>query len=135
MMVLSRTHKEWVTHARKCALEVGIPDSYRMIIMFLSKNPGANQRELAEFANKTTAAVNQTVKEMQTNGYVRIEADENDRRYTKLYLTEKGDEKSELLRERLRKSDEYITSVVTEEKELEIIEALNRLCEVIKEEL
>lgn len=120
---------------RKCALEVGIPDSYRMIIMFLSRHEGANQKELAEFANKTTAAINQTVKEMQSNGYIKMETDESDRRYTKLYLTEKGLEKSTLLRERLHKSDEVITNIIGREREDEIVALLNYIHRVIKEEL
>jgi DNA-binding MarR family transcriptional regulator len=135
MMALGRTQKEWVNHMRKCALEVGIPDSYRMIIMFLSRHEGANQKELAEFANKTTAAINQTVKEMQSNGYIKMETDESDRRYTKLFLTEKGLEKSALLRERLHKSDEVITNIIGREREDEIVALLNDIHRVIKEEL
>ena len=135
MMALGRTQKEWVNHMRKCALEVGIPDSYRTVIMFLSRHPGANQKELAEFSYKTTAAVNQTVKEMQTNGLIRMETDESDRRYTKLYLTEKGDEKASLLRERLHTSDDVITRFVGREREDEIVSLLNEVYKVIKEEL
>ena len=135
MMALGRTQKEWVNHMRKCALEVGIPDSYRMIIMFLSRHEGANQKELAEFANKTTAAIKQTVKEMQSNGYIKMETDESDRRYTKLFLTEKGLEKSALLRERLHKSDDVITNIIGREREDEIVALLNDIHRVIKEEL
>ena len=135
MMALSRTQKEWVKHMRKCALEVGIPESYRTVIMYLSRHPGANQKELAEFSNKTTAAVNQTVKEMQTKEYIRMETDEGDRRYTRLYLTEKGIEKSELLRERLHKSDGVITEMIGKEKEDEIVALLNEVYNVIREEL
>lgn len=124
-----------MNHMRKCALEVGIPDSYRMIIMFLSRHPGANQKELAEFSNKTTAAVNQTVKEMQANGYLQMETDESDRRFTRLFLTERGMEKSQLLRKRLHKSDEVITKLIGEEKEDEIVALLNEVYKVIKEGL
>ena len=120
---------------RKCALEVGIPDSYRTVIMFLSRHPGTNQKELAEFSNKTTAAVNQTVKEMQTKGYVNMEVDESDRRYTKLYLTAKGNEKSDMLREKLRNSDDIITGFIGREREDEIVSLLNDVYKVIKEEL
>lgn len=135
MMTLGRTHKEWVNHMRKCALEVGIPDSYRMAIMFLSKHPGANQKQLAEFANKTTAAVNKTVKEMQSDGFVMMETDENDRRYTRLFLTEKGSLKADVLRDRLHRSDDIITARITKDREEELIALLNEVYGVIKEEL
>jgi DNA-binding MarR family transcriptional regulator len=120
---------------RKCALEVGIPDSYRMAIMFLSKHPGANQKQLAEFANKTTAAVNKTVKEMQSDGFVMMETDENDRRYTRLFLTEKGSLKADVLRDRLHRSDDIITARITKDREEELIALLNEVYGVIKEEL
>lgn len=135
MMALSRTQKEWVNHMRKCALEVGIPDSYRTVIMYVHRHRGASQRELAEFSNKTTAAVNQTVKEMSQNGYLTLETDENDRRYTKLYLTEKGNEKAELLRNRLHGSDEVITRFVGREEEDRLVELLDEVHRLIKEEL
>ncbi|MBQ8614883.1 MAG: winged helix-turn-helix transcriptional regulator [Ruminiclostridium sp.] len=135
MMALSRTHKEWSAHMRKCALEVGIPDSYRAIIMYLSRHPGANQKALAEFTNTTTASINQNVRKMLDNGYLRKETDESDQRFTKLFLTEKGLEKSRMLRKRLSESDRIITEKIGAEKEEEIISLLGYLCEVIGEEL
>ncbi len=135
MMALSHTQKEWVRHMRHCALEVGVPDSYRSIIMYLSRHPGANQKALAEFSNKTTAAINQAVKEMLADGYVRKETDESDQRYTKLFLTEAGEEKALLLRQRLGQSDDKITAVVTPEKEQELIQLLDMLYDVIRRDL
>lgn len=135
MMALSRTQKEWERHMRKCAMEVGIPDSYRTVMMFLSRHPGANQTMLAEFSDKTTAAINQTVKEMLANEYIRKETDESDQRYTKLFLTEKAREKAALLRERLGQSDDKITAVIGAQKEQELIALLDSLYTVIREDL
>lgn len=135
MMELNRTQKRWFSHMQKCAHEVGIPESYRVVIMYLSRNEGANQKKLAEFANKTTAAINRTVKEMSANGYVRIEIDEADMRYTRLYLTEKGMEKAERLKERLRRSDDIITERIGIGTEEELIALLRKICTVIEEEM
>ena len=132
MMAVGRTHKAWVDHMRACALEVGIPESYRPVIMFLSRNEGASQKQLAEFANKTTAAINQTVKEMINDGYIRKECDESDQRYTRLFLTEKGMEKDARLRQKLHNSDDVITSVITKEKEEELISLLDAVFNEIK---
>ena len=134
MMALGRTHREWVNHMRKCALEVGIPESYRIVIMYLSRHSGANQKAIAEFSGKTTAAINQTVKEMQTNGYIDMQTDESDRRNTRLFLTQKGLEKAELLKKRLRNSDEIITNMIGRDKEDEIVALLNDVYNVMKEE-
>jgi len=134
-MALARTRRAWVDHTRAVAQELGIPDSYRTVISYLIRRPGANQKNIAEFSNITTAAVNQTVKEMIKDGYVKKETDESDRRYTKLYLTDKGTDIALQLREKLHYSDEVITAVITPEKEEEMIALLDIIYDCIKEEL
>lgn len=135
MMAINRTRRAWKEHNRAVALEMGIPESYRMIIMYLTRKPGANQRDIADFADITTAAVNQTVKEMLADGYVKKEIDENDRRYTKLFLTEKGEALSRRLLEILRNSDRMITELITPEKETELIELLNKIHDCIRRDM
>ncbi len=135
MLALMETTREWKNYMRKIALEAGIPDSYRMIVMHLAKFPGANQKELAERSHKTTAAISQTIKEMQYTGYILKETDEKDKRLCKLYLTEKGIESAARARERLMRADALITSIVTEEKEKELVEFLADLSEMIRKEL
>lgn len=135
MMAIGRTRRAWVDHTRAVALEIGISDSYRTVISFLSRHPGANQKEIAEFANITTAAVNQTIKEMIADGYVRKETDENDRRHTKIFLTEKGEATGLKVREALSHSDEVITAAITPEKEAEMIELLNKIYDCIRRDL
>ena len=135
IMSILRTRRAWMEHAKAVAHEMGIPDSYRMIIMYLLREPGANQKDIADFANITTAAVNQTVKEMLAKGYLEKETDQNDRRYTKLFLTEKGREIAWKLREKLRISDEAITQAITPEKEAEMIELLDKIQDCIRRDL
>ena len=135
MMAVCRTRHAWDHHVKAVAMEIGIPDSYRAVISFLAKNPGANQKMVADFSNITTAAVNQTVKELIADGYVRKETDESDRRYTKLFLTQKGETTAAKLRERLHNSDQVITSVITPEKEAEMIELLDKIHDCIRREL
>lgn len=135
MMALSRTKRAWNAHVKEVAHAIGIPESYRMIISFLHRNPGASQRTIAEFADVTTSAVNQTVKSMLEEGYLRKETDECDKRHSKLYLTEKGEETAKLLKERLSASDAVITELVTPEKEEELIALLDSITDCIRREL
>lgn len=135
MMAVGRTRRAWMEYNKAIAREIGIPDSYREIIAYLHRHPGANQKNVAEFCNVTTAAVNQSIKEMLAEEYVRKETDESDRRYTKLFLTEKGEEISEKVRERLYQSDRLITDAVTPEKETEMIALLDEIYEMIRRDL
>ena len=135
MMAVSRVRHAWQDHVRDVAREIGIPDSYREIISYLSRNPGASQRMVAEFCSITTAAVNQTVKEMVADGYVKKETDANDRRCTRLFLTEKGEETGRKVRKMLHNSDEIIAAAITPEKEAEMIELLDKIYDCIRKEL
>ena len=135
MMAMARTRRAWNNHVKEVAHSIGIPDSYRMIISFLHRNPGANQRNIAEFADVTTSAVNQTVKSMQEEGYLKKETDDCDKRHSKLFLTEKGEKVAEKLRERLSASDAVITELVTPEKEAELIELMDKITDCIRRDL
>ena len=135
MMAINRTRRAWMDYTRAVALEFSIPESYREIIMFLSRNPGSSQKLIAEHANITTAAVNQTVKDMIQDGYVKKETDEADRRYTRLYLTDKGTETAQRVRERLYASDDVITELITPEKEAEMIRLLDQIHDCIRKDL
>lgn len=135
MMAVSRTRRAWMEHTRAVALKIGIPDSYRTVISFLFRHPGSSQKEIAEFANVTTAAINQTIKEMIADGFVRKETDENDRRHTRIFLTEKGEETGQKVREELSHSDQVITAAITPEKEAEMIALLDKIYDCIRRDL
>lgn len=127
MMELMHLSRIWSDVTRRAALECGVPDSYRPILMYLSRHPGENQKALASFWGKTTAAVNQTVKAMEKGGYLCREADAGDMRVTRLYLTEKGTASAEKVRERLRLYDSEITSFLGEERESALASSLKEL--------
>lgn len=135
MKAIMRTRRAWNNHVKKLAFEVGIPDSYRTVILFLSRKPGSNQCNIAEFAEVTTSAVNQTVKNMLAEGYLRKETDGCDKRHSKLFLTEKGEVAAEKLKERLQASDEIITELITPEKEAELMELLDKITDCIRRDL
>lgn len=134
MMLLRDTHKLWQEHMRTIAAEVGVPDSYRMVLNYLRRHPGANQKEIAAFRNITTASVSQIVKEMQLTGYLRKEADADDQRYVHLYLTERGEACAEEIWQRVRRSDEAVSARLTPQREQELRTLLEELTDVLREE-
>ncbi len=135
MMAMARTRRAWNNHVKEVALAVGIPDSYRTIILFLARQPGANQRNIAEYADITASAINQTVKNMIAEGFLRKETDSCDKRHSKLFLTKKGEDTARKLRERLHTSDKVITALITPEKEAEMIALLDKITDCIRRDL
>lgn len=134
MMVIRDTYKLWCGHMRAIAVEVGVPDSYRMVLSYLRQHPGANQKEIAEFRNITTASVSQIVKEMQRTGYLRKEPDPHDQRYVHLYLTPRGEACAGEILQRVRCSDEKITARLTPRQEERLIALLEELSQILREE-
>lgn len=134
MMAVGKTHFVWEKCNRTAAARLGVPESYLKLILFLSRHPGAGQKEIAEFSHVTTAAVNQTVKEMLAEDYLRKETDETDKRRTRLYLTEKGADAAERMRRSFEERDERITAALTPEKEEELIGLLDRIRACLEEE-
>ena len=135
MRAAGRLRRAWDSHLRQITLAEGIPDSYRTVLLFLRRHPGSGQRNIAEFANVTTSAINQAVKSMVEEGYLRKETDSNDKRSSKLYLTEKGVECAERLRGKLDTSDAAITAMLGEVREAELIGILEQLAEFIGKDL
>ena len=135
MKAISRTRHVWGNHMRKLAIELGIPDSYREVIQYLSRKPGASQSNIADFCGITTSAINQTVKNMIEEGYLLKEVDPSDRRHSKLFLTEKGQTIAQQLRQRLHESDEVITAAIGADQEAQLIALLDKIHDCIKEEL
>lgn len=132
---IARTKAAWDEHMRRAAQEEGIPDSYRPVIMYLHRTPGASQKSIAEFLNVTTSAVNQVVKGMADDDFLKKEPDPADKRSFKLYLTEHGEEVAHRLRARLKQSDDEITAFVGAEREEELMQLLHELNDYIRKEL
>ncbi len=130
-----KARSAWSNHVKQLAQAEGIPDSYRPVLMYLHRTPGASQRSIAEFAGVTASATNQVVKNMVEEAYLRKETDQPDRRSTRLYLTEKGEAVALRLHEKLEQSDDAITAFLGQEKEAEMIELMERLSAFIQEEL
>ena len=134
MMAVGITHFVWEKCNRAAAARLGVPESYLKLILFLSRNPGAGQKEIADFSHVTTAAVNQTVKGMLQDGYLRKETDETDKRRTRLYLTEKGTAAAERIRQDFEDRDARITTMLTKDKETELIALLDQIRACLEEE-
>ena len=135
MLTLKHTDRAWSCYMRKVALEAGIPDSYRPIIVFLARNGEASQKELAAFSQTTYAAVSRTVKEMELNGYINKETADSDKRYAKLSLTEKGLECDRRMRDRIQEGERLIAQTLGEEKSRELEQILLNITSIIKEQL
>lgn len=47
MLLIRDTYRLWANYMKGVAARAGVPDSYRMVLTFLLRNPGVSQKELA----------------------------------------------------------------------------------------
>ena len=74
-------------HIEEHGIKIGQFDYFLMISM----RPGINQLELAKMKNAGKASVTKALKILETEGYIKRIPDENDRRNSLCYVTEKGE--------------------------------------------
>ena len=135
MLVIRDTYKLWRAHMRDIAAAVGVPDSYRMVLTYLLRHPGCSQKALAAYRNITNSSVSQIVKEMQLTGYLRKEADPDDQRYVRLYLTEQGKACAEEIRDRIRRSDAELSALLPPDHEAQLLALLGELSDILEKGL
>lgn len=96
--------------------EDNVTNSYRLLLIHLAHRDGRTQLELANLAHIKPPTVSVTLQKMERDGYVRREADENDLRQTRVYLTEKGREYDERIKSKIHELEDGVLSVLSEEE-------------------
>lgn len=131
MLEMKFTTRAWDEHIRRLAIEAGVPEGYRATLMFIARHPGASQKAVAENNRVTSAAVSQTVRDMIADGYLYREADSEDLRTTRLFLTEKGRAADDRLREKVRAAENAVCEALTPGEFEETMRILRRVREVL----
>ena len=134
MLMVRQLDRAWRERLRKISAEAGIPEPYARILAYLHRHPGASQKEISEYTQKTYAAISQTVKEMLREDFVRRETDSDDQRYAKLYLTDKGQAYALQMREEIGKAEARVRQALPVGKEAEIAALLEHLYEAVRKE-
>lgn len=70
--------------------DTGVYRSQHQILMFVSEHPNASQKELAKLYGVSTATIAVSLKKLEKGGYIQRITDEQDNRYNRICITEKG---------------------------------------------
>lgn len=88
-------------------------------LLFLYYRDGVSQEILAKLLKVSKATSARAIRDLEKEGYVRRQRDENDNRAYKVYLTEKGKEMRNVIFEKLTSFMDFLFSDFTlEEKEI-----------------
>lgn len=90
--ITNKAGKKMADEFNERLLKVGITRVQWIALYYLGKHDDINQKELGELMDIKESSVARLVDRMEKEGYIFREKDINDRRITKLLLTDKGKE-------------------------------------------
>lgn len=89
MMSANKKHRHLIENALNgCKVYRG----QHQLLMFVARNEGKSQKEIARGLGVTTATVAVAIKKLQKEGYIKKTMDKADNRYNQIMLTKKGNE-------------------------------------------
>lgn len=109
----------------------GMSRGYRKILFHLAHKDGVTQLELVKLSHLTAPTVSVALSKMESDGLVKREADKNDMRQIRVYLTEKGRAHDDFIRRVSRETEEQILKGLTDDD----ITELNRMLRVMLENM
>jgi len=116
-MLISEISK--VTHdtvRRKNEQQLSLPMGYGKLIFHLAHCDGITQLDLSRTVRLTPPTVSIALRKMETAGYVTRTADCDDLRQTKVFLTEKGRQIDEGIRDSFKAIDEQSVKGLSDEE-------------------
>lgn len=70
--------------------KTGVYRSQHQLLMYISANPNASQKDLAKMHQVSAATVAVSLKKLENGGYIKRVVDQDDNRYNQICITEKG---------------------------------------------
>lgn len=95
--------------------KLGVQNSYRQLLFHLSRKDGVSQLELARATHLKAPTVSVTLKNMEADGLVERKGDINDLRIIHVYLTDKGRQTDDKIREIHHMLDSRMTEGISQE--------------------
>ena len=107
--------------------KLGVQNSYRQLLFHLARKDGVSQLELARATHLKAPTVSVTLKNMEADGLVERKGDINDLRIIHVYLTEKGRQTDDKIRELHHQLDSKMTEGVSQEELDALVATLTKL--------
>ncbi|MGL4739485.1 MAG: MarR family winged helix-turn-helix transcriptional regulator [Sarcina sp.] len=124
---LKKMMKNNFYRSRKVIEDYGLYVGQPQFLFTLYKEEGLRQKDIAEKLEIQAPTVTVTVKRLEKSGFITKCIDEKNKRVSRLYLTEKGRQACEELKDVMRSVHDQIFSVLTEEEKDKFKELLIKI--------
>lgn len=107
--------------------KLGVQNGYRQLLFHLSRKDGMSQLELARATHLKAPTVSVTLKNMEADGLVERKGDINDLRIIHVYLTDKGRQTDDKIREIHHMLDSRMTEGISQEELDALVATLTKM--------
>jgi DNA-binding MarR family transcriptional regulator len=119
----------WQTVANKynqIASEYGITQALGYMLINIHEE-GTAVSQIAALSGVKSTSLSRMLKNMEELGLIFREADPEDKRSVKIFLTPFGSEKRQIAKDVVRKFNEYLNSHISDKERLMLIKSLNKI--------
>ena len=107
--------------------KLGILNSYRQLLFCLGRKAGGDQLELVRETHLKAPTISVTLKSMEADGLVVRKTDEKDARVIHVYLTEKGRQTDDRIREIHHELDRIMAAGIPQEELDALVSTLKKM--------
>lgn len=106
---------------------VGISHGYRKMLMCLSHEDGITQLQIVKRTHLTAPTVSVALSKMEAEGLVIRRADEKDLRQMRVYITEKGREMDNFIRQKCQETEKIMLRGISEKEQEQLVSVLRKI--------
>lgn len=107
--------------------EEGLFSGQHHIVMCLFHDDGQTVGQIAKHLGIATATASVSIKRMEKAGFIKREADENDARTVKIFLTDKGRDVMQNIRIKMDEQEKKITSCLSEAEVTHLTDTIDKI--------
>ena len=127
LMLVNRASKLFRNYMRINTEKEGLNDTYRPIIMILSKEDNLTQLELVKRTHFSAPSICLTLQKMELEGLIERNADLEDKRQTRVSITTKGKEFHNKIMKHVYEIEDIVFSEITNEEQEEANKVLKKI--------
>ena len=107
--------------------ETGVYQAQHHLLMRISHNPNASQKDIAMSMDVSAAAIAVSLKKLEKGGYIKKQIDQGDNRLNQITITEKGNKVVEQSKQIFESTDRKLFEGFTEEEKHTLSALLQKL--------
>lgn len=107
--------------------ETGVYQAQHHLLMIISHNQNASQKELAMSMDVSPATIAVSLKKLEKGGYIKKEMDKGDNRLNQITITEKGNKVIEQSKQIFESTDQKVLEGFSEEEKVNLSALLRKL--------